>query len=158
MIVSAFPGTGKSHYFRKHEHTGLVLDSDSSEFSWVEKDGKRDRNLYFPANYMSHIAKNATRLGAEGIILVSSHEEVRTALVDNGHDFTLVYPKRELIDEYVQRFRNRGNPEEFVKLIISKWDEWIDQLVAQEGATHIELETGQYISDVIMAPQVSQNR
>jgi hypothetical protein len=152
-IISAFPGTGKSHFFRQHEATGLVLDSDSSGFSWVEKDGEKTRNPNFPANYMNHIAENVGGLGMGGVILVSSHAEVRDALVDHGHDFTLVYPRRALKDEYMQRFRDRGNPEAFVNLIGGKWDEFLDQLVAQESATHVELGAGQYISDIVEPPR-----
>mgnify|MGYP000294488544 CR=1 FL=1 len=49
-IISAFPATGKSFYFK---HTGLeVLDSDSSLFSWSEPEV---RNPEFPQNYINHI-------------------------------------------------------------------------------------------------------
>ena len=35
IILSAFPGTGKTYLFNNQEKLGLsVLDSDSSEFSW----------------------------------------------------------------------------------------------------------------------------
>lgn len=36
-IISAFPGTGKTYYHKMHPET--TLDSDSSLFHWIEKDG-----------------------------------------------------------------------------------------------------------------------
>lgn len=146
QIVSAFPGTGKSHFFRTHEASGSVLDSDSSDFSWTHVDGEKVRNPEFPANYMQHIAEN---IGHASVILVSSHEEVRDALVEEGHDFTLVHPAPELRDEYMDRFRDRGSPDAFIDFIDSRWDEFIEQLQTQVGCTTVQLEAGQFISDII---------
>jgi hypothetical protein len=47
MVISAFPGCGKSHYFRNNSDK-IVLDSDSSTFD------KSD----FPRNYIQHIKSN----------------------------------------------------------------------------------------------------
>jgi hypothetical protein len=58
LIVSAFPGCGKSHYFRENRDK-IVLDSDSSKFD------KSD----FPRNYIQHIKENR---GKVDVIMVSS--------------------------------------------------------------------------------------
>ena len=78
-IISAFPGTGKSVYHEKHPLT--TLDSDSSNFSWIEVDGVKLRNPQFPENYIEHIKKN---IGIYDFIFVSSHSVVREALVNNS--------------------------------------------------------------------------
>ena len=79
IVVSAFPGTGKTHFAK---YTDLdVLDSDSSKYSWV-KEGVRHPD--FPANYIRHIKEN---LGVVNIILVSTHKVVREALTEAGIDF-----------------------------------------------------------------------
>lgn len=135
LVVSAFPGCGKSHMFRNNEGK-LIMDSDSSKFD------KSD----FPRNYIKHIKSN---IGKADIIMVSSHKEVRDALVDNEIEFTLVYPKRDIKLEYIQRYKNRGNDSSFIKLLESKWNEWMDELEQQSNCKKIELEKGQYLSDVI---------
>jgi hypothetical protein len=33
-VISAFPASGKTFYFEHREENDIVLDSDSSEFSW----------------------------------------------------------------------------------------------------------------------------
>jgi len=135
LVISAFPGCGKSYMYRNNEDK-LILDSDSSKFD------KSD----FPRNYIEHIQSN---IGKADIIMVSSHKEVRDALVENEIDFTLVYPKRDIKEEYIQRYNDRGNDPNFIKLLESKWDDWMDELEQQSNCKKIELGKGQYLSDVI---------
>ena len=136
-LISAFPGTGKSHFFREaKDGDKVVLDSDSSEFDKSE----------FPENYIKHIKDN---MGFADIIFISSHEDVRNALVENKLAFTLVYPDKSLKDSYIERYKERGSPKAFIELIEKNWDDWIDQLEAQTNCEKIKLNSGQYISDVI---------
>jgi len=135
MLLSAFPGTGKSHLFRNPGNK-VILDSDSSTFD------KSD----FPANYIRHIKEN---IGKADIICISSHEEVRNALVENDLYFTLIYPDISLKEDYVERYIERGSPEGFVNLISKNWDQWISELDNQEGCDKLVLQKGEYISDVI---------
>lgn len=134
-LISAFPGCGKSHLF-KNKGTRAILDSDSSKFN---KD-------YFPENYMQHIKNN---MGKADIICISSHDVVREALLENKLPFTLIYPDRSIKKEYIQRYKDRGNEESFVKLLENNWEEWMDGMENQKGCDHIKLQKGQYLSDVI---------
>jgi hypothetical protein len=135
VIISAFPGCGKSHLFR-NKGEKQILDSDSSKFDKSQ----------FPQNYINHIKSN---IGLADMILVSSHKEVRDALVDNGIEFTLVYPNKEIKDEYIQRYIDRGNEDKFVELLKNNWNNWIPELEQQNGCKKIELKSGQYLSDVV---------
>lgn len=119
-IISAFPGTGKSVYHSKHPDT--TLDSDSSQFSWIETDTGKIRNPDFPANYIKHIKDN---IGKYEFIFVSSHKEVREALLENCIFFYLVYPDDGRKEEFIQRYRDRGSPESFIRLISDNWETWI---------------------------------
>ena len=134
-VVSAFPGTGKTYYFNNSE-SGKVLDSDSSKFN----------KQYFPANYIEHI-KTSLQNDSIHTIFVSSHKVVRDALVDNDIRFLLVYPGRELKEEYIERYKNRGNPPEFIILVEKNWDAWIDELDNQMGCTKIKLKSKEYLWD-----------
>jgi hypothetical protein len=135
MVISAFPGCGKSHYFRNNSDK-IVLDSDSSTFD------KSD----FPRNYIQHIKEN---IGKVDIIMVSSHKEVRDELVKNGIEFTLVYPESNIKEDYIQRYVDRGSPESFIKLLNNNWENWISELEEQTGCDKVKLKKGQYLSDVI---------
>ena len=112
------------------------MDSDSSTFDKSE----------FPKNYIQHIKSN---IGEADIILVSSHKEVRDALVNQGIDFKLVYPARDIKDEYIQRYIDRGNDGKFVELLKQNWENWMTELEEQKGCNKIELKKGQYLSDIM---------
>jgi hypothetical protein len=139
-IISGFPAVGKS-YLTKDCHL-TVLDSDSSLFSWIS-DGVRHPD--FPQNYMQHIKEN---IGKVDYILVSSHDIVRKALKENSIEYSLVYPSIELKDEYLERYKNRGNDEKFVSFINSKWDEFINDIETETFPSLIKLNHGQFLSDI----------
>ena len=135
-IISAFPGTGKSYYHNKHKET--TLDSDSSIFSWrMDVDGNKVRNPDFPKNYINHIEEN---IGKYEFIFVSSHKEVRDALLNKCLFFYLVYPDSRRKDEFIQRYKNRGNDDNFINLVSNNWDEWLNELwYPEDGCKKIEM-------------------
>lgn len=140
MLVAAFPGTGKSHYCNvdvDYMPQGFATDSDSSKFD----------KSNFPENYIEHIKQKIV----EGYsrVFISSHKEVRDALVMHNLPFVLIYPAKELKQEYVERYKQRGSNEKFVELISNNWDNWIDELKSQQGCHHIELKSGQFVANVV---------
>ena len=135
-LVCGFPGIGKSHLCRK----AGWHDSDSSQFS------SRDR---WPSNYIAHLR------GLEGVALVSTHKEVRDALAEAGMAFELCYPSRELKQDYLARYKQRGSPATFIKLLDRMWDEWITEMENEKRcAGRIILREGDFASDVIFEPNV----
>jgi len=121
-IISAFPGTGKSTYAKNNPSTSL--DLDSSSFSWLEPGV---RNPEFPNNYIAAIKEN---IGKYEFIFVSSHKDVRNALRDNCLFFYLVYPNNwsyEVRQAYMQRYRDRGNDDNFIALIEKNWHPWLSE-------------------------------
>ncbi len=135
-VYSAFPGVGKTTYFKSTDRN--VLDSDSSKFD------KKN----FPANYIEHIERNIQDPNVDKI-LVSSHKDVRDALVKKGIPFVLVYPDRSLKNEYIQRYKNRGNNDAFVELLEKNWDMWMDEMDNQGDCYRVKLDSGMYLTDVI---------
>ena len=95
-IIAAYPACGKSYFTENVKdyfegENPIVLDSDSSLFSWIYENGEKTdkRNPDFPKNYINHIKEN---IGKADIIFVSSHSVVRKSLGDNKIKFTLVVP------------------------------------------------------------------
>lgn len=129
FVISAFPACGKSHCFNNLNGKGLkILDSDSSKFSWVKDingENTTKRNPNFPQNYIQHIKEN---IGKVDIIFVSSHEIVRKALLENNITTILVYPYKKCKNEWIERFKQRGNDEKFIKFISDNWDNFIDDM------------------------------
>ena len=154
LVISAFPGCGKSTYYKnwslyspenKYRQVGKegigerILDSDSSNFKWFHDENgvKSDVQVpWFPNNYIEHIK---THMETEDIIFVSSHKEVRDALKENGIPYILIYPDRSLKSMWMERFRVRGNTEEFIKFQNENWDNFIDQMEQDDYPTHVIL-------------------
>ena len=141
MIISGFPGIGKSYFAENSEL--LVKDSDSSKFSWKEK-GVRDPD--FPNNYIEHIKANVCLYD---VILISSHHEVRQALQQNMMEYVLIYPHRSCKQEYIDRYSKRGSPESFLKLLDEQWDTFIDQMFSDKTSRKYILTSGRFLSDII---------
>lgn len=135
LLISAFPGCGKSHFYNSNKDL-LILDSDSSTFD----------KEHFPQNYMDHIREN---MNTADIILISSHKEVRDALLENEFDFTLIYPSMELKEEYLNRYKERGNDDSFVELLDNNWENWISEIESESGYKKMKLNEGEFLSDKI---------
>lgn len=144
-IISAFPACGKTYVYENFKDK-IILDSDSSKFSWIIIDGEKVRNPEFPQNYINHIRKN---IGKADYILVSTHENVRQTLEEAGIDFYLVYPEKYLKEEWIGRCFLRGSDENFCQLIADNWDIWINQLYDDSKHTDLRLKSGQHLSNVI---------
>lgn len=145
-IISAFPACGKTYVYENFKDK-VILDSDSSKFSWVFVGDQKVRNPDFPQNYINHIKKN---IGKSDYILVSTHENVRRALEEAGIDFYLVYPERQLKEEWIGRCFLRGSGEKFCQLIADNWDTWIDQLDEDSKKyKSLQLRSGEHLSNVI---------
>lgn len=139
-VISAFPACGKSYSYKNRQNLFQgILDSDSSEFSWVKDENgnnTKERNPNFPNNYIQHIKDN---IGKVEIIFVSSHDVVRKALKDNNIAYTLVYPDKSLKQEWIRRFNERGNDEKFIDFISKNWDNFIDDMDKESFPTKVKL-------------------
>lgn len=142
-VVAAFPATGKSYLASRMPG---VADSDSSQFSWTYR-GPPERHPHWPGNYIDHL--NELRRSSLGLVLVSTHAEVRAALVQHGIDFTLVYPMVELREEYRERMEHRGSPPALIAKVIDElWEPALAECRAQRGCYHVELCSGGYLANV----------
>ena len=139
LICSAFPDTGKSTMYKKYlDSETKIIDSDSSNFD----------KKYFPENYLKHIKDN---IGKVNIIFISSHKEVRNCLKSNNLHFLLVYPDKKLKNEYIERYKIRGNNESFIKLLENNWNSWLVDCEQQKGCQHIVLQSMEFIENVFVS-------
>lgn len=135
-VFSGFPGVGKSTVFKSTSNGLVIADSDSSTFDKTQ----------FPGNYMTHIEE--TRPSVD-VLMVSSHNVVRDALVERNIPFHLVYPSADQKEDYMKRYRERGSPQPFLDLMDKNWDTFIAECTAQTGCEHVVLQPGQFLGDVI---------
>lgn len=133
-VVSAFPCCGKTYAFEHFQHKYTILDSDSSQFSWIKDangNNTKERNPDFPNNYIKHIKDN---IGKVDIIFVSSHKQVREAMTKEEIDFCTIYPKEDMLNEWVGRMYLRGSEEKFIKFIVDNWDEFMKEIECSDNS------------------------
>ena len=154
-VIAAYPACGKSYFTENvrdyfDNENPIILDSDSSLFSWIYENGEKTdkRNPDFPQNYINHIKEN---IGKADVIFVSSHSVVRKALGKNKIKFTLVVPKKNCLNEWMIRYINRGNDDDFINTQIDNWYKWLNEIDEEKNTYSklIKLDQRQYISDVI---------
>lgn len=123
-IISAFPGMGKSYYHQKNKET--TLDTDSSLFSYIiDENGNKIRNPEFPRNYINHIKEN---IGKYEFIFISTDKEIIDILLEECIFFYLICPTCNRKNEFLSRYKNRGDDEKLIQLIDSKWNDWIKEI------------------------------
>jgi len=143
-IISGFPGIGKTYCFNSEFKKSLImLDSDSSKFSWTKD---KERHPMFPCNYIQHIKSN---IGKVHFIFVSTHKLVRAALEFHGVKYNLIYPTILSKDIYLQRFKSRGDNQQFIQLVSDNWVEWIEELNREEYPKIFQLNGDKCMIDII---------
>lgn len=145
-VISAFPGLGKSYATKKLVEEGFsVSDSDSSHFN----------KEHFPANYIEHIKSKIQdyrdmKTDSPKFIFVSTHKEVRDALIENGIKFVIYYPEIGSKESIFDRYKERGSNEAFIKHLEANYENWIEEI---KEDTSIEnkypLQDGVFIYDVV---------
>ena len=131
MIISGFPGTGKSTVMNIFKG---VVDLESTPF-------KKNWKIY--ADVAEHMHKQGYT------VMVSSHKEMRDELLSREAAFVVVIPKKEDKALYIERYRERGSTEEFIKLLDENFEAWIDEILEEEGLVICELNGDEFISDLI---------
>lgn len=141
-VISGFPGIGKSYFCKISKKK--AIDSDSSKYSHLVNG---DKNPSFPYNYVTHIQDNLFK--QDNIILVSSHMEIRKAMRENGIPYILCYPDISCKEEYMERYRKRGNDDKFLSLMDNNWEKFINDMKNDPCTKRIVLKEGEYLSHYI---------
>jgi hypothetical protein len=142
LVVSGFPGIGKT-FFRRRRDDLNISDSDSSQFSWADE-ARTVRNPRFVEDYLAHV-RQMTR--EKDIVLVSSHRSIREGLYHAGINYILVYPYSDQKEEYLQRFRNRGSNEGFLRKLSENFVAWVRE-IDDDHLVKNKLKIRGYLSDI----------
>ena len=156
-VIATFPACGKTYFFENSADNVVVLDSDSSKFSWMTRKRTEEEleeirrhwdsepHLLSGAQYINKIRNEEItvrdpsfpdnyiehikeNIGKADYIFVSTHSSVRAALINANIDFTLVFPERSLKAEWVGRCFIRGSTTAFCGSIATMWDIWQREL------------------------------
>ncbi len=83
-------------------------------------------------------------------VFLSTHDQVIDELIKRNEKFYIVYPFRHCKDEYVERFKKRGNDDAYIKRFMNRWDLFLNKIEGLMHVNKIALRRGQYLSDVLL--------
>lgn len=146
IVICGFAAIGKSTFKTACEegYGGVrVIDLDSSVFP---------KGPAWPHNYLEAIRE---RLNERCILMVSTHKTIYRQLLEEGVELILVYPKRELKAEWLERIRRREEgagidaAASIYGVVNDRWDEWIDEYAEQKECLRYELSGGEYLQGAV---------
>ena len=163
MVIAAYAGTGKTTFCYENP---AAIDLIAMPFKYInlsdisekeEIDGeeikanwdlilRRDWCLYY---YWA--VKYLLQYCPDRHIVIPTIGKILDFLDEDKISYTIVYPDKSLKAEYEQRYRERGNTEEFTDVFIGLWDAWMSELEQRKSPyiKRIVLQQGQYLLDVL---------
>lgn len=133
IICASWCGTGKTFICKNTDIKSIEIEY------WKYKDGLQN-------DYVKDIKNN---FGKVDYIFIATDPEGLRLLNNEGFNITLVYPKNELREEYLDRYIERDSPSDFIGVFMKHWNDWINELKEQNYCKHIVLNKGQYLQDVL---------
>lgn len=163
IIISGFAGIGKTTLQRSNVN---VIDLESSDYKWIYQDEdtesmdkekrkgvtNRVKNPLWPLNYVKDIIKKSK---IYEIVLISQDKDMRDCLKENNCKYYVCFPKKECKEDFINRYKNRGNNEKFIELVSQNFENWIDALMDEENK--IIMEPGEYLEDTLIRYQSIDN-
>ena len=151
IFIYAFTATGKTFLSKKYQN---VIDMETTLYKYknttyedeTKKGTKRECQNKWPENYFKKLEEVKDKYD----YILLSDDICNDYLHKNNYEYWWVYPNEELKQEYIYRCKNRGNNSSFIEWYEKEWNEWINSCKNDLKATkHIELQTGQYLEDVL---------
>ena len=123
-IICGFASIGKSYYAKLATR---VVDLESTPF-------KKDWKTY--ARVADHMRKNGY------VVLISCHKELREELHNQDIPYYVALPRIEDKDIYIQRYKQRQNTEEFIKLLEENFEDFVksydwEEVIQIPGNTYL---------------------
>lgn len=137
-LCAAFCGTGKTYICEKTDIKAIEIEY------WKYKDNNLQKE---------YIRDIKIQTGKVDYIFISTDPDGLKLLNKEGFDITLIYPKNELRNEYLDRYIDRDSPYDFIGTFMKHWHIWINELKEQNYCEHIILNSGQYLQDIIPLKQ-----
>ena len=135
VIISGFSHIGKS-YLIKNKNINCI-DFDTCYFKKID-------------NWVNIYVECVLALKEKyDYVLITTYGEVLNELNKRNIEYYLVYPKRELKEEYRNRAIKRGSDKDFIEGFFSRWDTHIDDCIKNKNKNKIVLNENEYLNDVI---------
>lgn len=164
LIISAFPGCGKTWMYKHQDALTFGPPGESREYSFIDSDSSKfNRCESWEKSYADYIESN---IGKVDFIFISQHDAIRQELEARGIPYVTVAPdncewtskhERQLIkQQWFGRFLLRDNSHirninDWMVSMKEHYDEWTssDHLMLYGAVTFFTLRENQYLQDII---------
>lgn len=112
---------------------------------WVDLEStpfKKNWDLY--SDVAIHMDKNGYD------VMLSCHKPLRDILIEKDTDFYVFCPRLEDKDEYIERYVNRGNTQEFIDMFKENYDKFVSEIFEDKRLKVIAMDGDEFLSDCIM--------
>ena len=135
IIISGFSNIGKSS-LTKYKKINCI-DLDTSYFNKID-------------NWINIYIECILALKEKyDYVLITTYGDILQELNKRSIKYYLVYPKKELKEEYRQRAIKRGSDKDFIEGFFSRWDIHINDCIKNKNKNKIVLDKNQYLIDII---------
>lgn len=161
MIIAGYSGVGKSTFCEANEDKAIdfiIMPYKYSNFYEVAEsleEGesiKAHDDLEFIPNWQVVYYAALRQCLAENpdkYIVIPTEIRVLNKLYEDGIPFTMVYPEESLQEKCRNRYKERGDSENFMSIFADSWEYWMEAMRDCPCDNRIVLKTGEYLSDVI---------
>lgn len=164
LLIMAYMGTGKTELEKMYED---VVDFDFQDYKYIYDESIRDlpleqrkgstnlrvENPAYPQNFIS----DAMQLLNDNKVVVSPFIDHVFKAYDNSNinqiiqdlRIILVCPRRDNFEEYVERFKRRGNSEEFIDRREKEFLQLMSLFEQIDNYEKIIIKPKQYLSEAL---------
>lgn len=164
LLIMAYMGTGKTELENRYAN---VIDFDFQDYKYIYDESirhlpleqrKGSANLRIEnSNYPENFLVDAVKLLNEGKIVVSpfidhvfnAYDDYNIASQVENLRIILVCPTKDNFDEYVERFKKRGNSDEFIARREKEFSSLVDLFEQSNSYERIIMKPGQYLSEAL---------
>lgn len=165
LLIMAYMGTGKTELENKYDN---VIDFDFQDYKYIYDESirhlpleqrKGSVNLRTEnSNYPNNFLQDAIKLLNEGKIVVSPFIDHVFRAYDSS-DFKskidnvriiLAFPTRDSFNEYVERFRQRGNSSEFIARREKEFPSLADLFEQADNYERLTMKPGEFLSEALL--------
>lgn len=165
ILIMAYMGTGKTELENRYDN---VVDFDFQDYKYIydesirhlpleERKGNTSLRTENP-NYPNNFLTDAVKLLKEGKIVISpfidhvfkAYDESSMKSKVEDLRIILVFPEKDNFEEYVNRFKQRGNGEEFIARREKEFPSLVSLFEQAQDYEKIVVKKGQFLEDVLL--------
>lgn len=148
LIISAFPGCGKSYLANTGNNSHIFIDKDNG-FLKTNQD------------FSTYAQEVIELIGHADFIFINQYPEVLEILHSQGYKYIIIAPNnlpylsskaRKLIkQQWFGRFSLRGNDEKWISILKQNYDQWttLNHLESMHPSKIVLLNENEYLTDIV---------